>query len=443
MAKRKDRDGEDRLLAWLWLAGACRPGSVLPSTLLKFFGSPEKIYEAGEEDFDQVDTNFYGHKDALCDKELERARSVLAYCRENGIGVMTPDDYLYPEKLRAIPNKPMVLYYLGNFFDPDTTFTVGVVGTRRASNYGIHAAKRIAYDLARSGGVICSGMASGIDAAAHRAALYCDKFTVGVLGCGIDRVYPKENEALYKDVIEKGLLLTEYPPGTAPLGRNFPVRNRLISALSDAVVVVEGSETSGALITAEDAMQQGKALYAVPGSIFAADSAGSNFLLKLGAKPLLSAYDIVTDFQKKYPGLEGAVKLFRQEDKERREQDKPKKKPGVRAKIKKYAFPGLRRASEDKEPVPPAYEFIPIGDAAPREGEDGGETAAPATLPQLSDEEIAVYGRLSFEPAVPDQLLSEGQRMADLLTVLTKLEIKGLIDRAPGGKYVRRDRAEV
>lgn len=438
----KRKENEDRLLAWLWLADSCRPGSVLPSTLLKFFGSPEKIYEAGEEDFDQVDTNFYGHKEALCDKELEKARSVLRYCRENGVGLMTPDDYLYPEKLRAIPNKPLVLYYLGNFFDPDTTFTVGVVGTRRASSYGIHAAKRVSYDLARSGAVICSGLASGIDAAAHKAALYCEKFTVGILGCGIDRIYPKENEALYAEVIEKGLVLTEYPPGTPPLGRNFPVRNRLISALSDAVVVVEGGETSGALITAEDALRQGKALYAVPGSIFAADSAGSNFLLKIGAKPLLSAYDIVTDFQKKYPALESSVKLFCSEDKERRqEKKKAKKEPGVREKIKKYAFPGLKRASEDKEPVPPAYEFIPIGDVVPRDGEDGA-SPLPVTLPQLSEEEIAVYGRLSFDPVFPDQLLSEGQRMADLLSVLTKLEIKGLVTRAPGGKFVRRDRAE-
>ncbi len=434
--KRKERENEDRLLSWLWLAGACRPGSVLPSTLLKFFGSPEKIYEAGEEDFDQVDTNFYGHKETLCDKELEKARSILSYCRENGVGIMTPDDYLYPEKLRSIPNKPLVLYYLGNFFDPDTTFTVGVVGTRRASTYGIHAAKRIAYDLARSGAVICSGMAAGIDAAAHRAALYCGKFTVGILGCGIDRVYPKENEALYAETIEKGLVLTEYPPGTPPLGRNFPVRNRLIAALSDAVAVIEGGEESGALITAEDAMRQGKALYTVPGSIFASDSAGSNFLLKLGAKPLLSAYDIVSDFQRKYPGLEGAVKLFRQEDRDRREAPKSKKEPSVRAKIKKYAFPGLKRVSEEKEPVPPAYEFIPLDEAAPKE--DG----ASLTLPQLSEEEIAVYQRLSFDPVTPDQLLGEGERMADLLKTLTKLEIKGLIDRSPGGKFVRRDRAE-
>ncbi|MBQ3866618.1 MAG: DNA-processing protein DprA [Clostridia bacterium] len=440
--KRDEKQSDDRLLSWLWLSGACRPGSVLPSTLLKFFGSPEKIYEAGEEDLDQVDTNFYGHEENLCDKDLEKARSILSYCRENGVGIMTPDDFLYPEKLRAIPNKPIVLYYLGNFFDPDTTFTVGVVGTRRASPYGVHAAKRISYDLARSGAAICSGLAAGIDAAAHRAALYCGAFTVGVLGCGIDRVYPKENEGLYAEVIEKGLVMTEYPPGTVPAGRNFPVRNRLISALSDAVAVIEGGETSGALITAEDALQQGKALYAVPGSIFAADSAGSNFLLKVGAKPLLSAYDVIHDFQQKYPGLEGSVKLFRKEAEERAAKKavkKKKKEPTVRDKIKKYAFPGLKRADEDKEPVPPAYEFIPISDVAPAE-EEGAP--APVSLPQLSEEERALYARILFDPVSPDQLVGEGESVSEVLPILTKLEIRGLVTRAPGGRFVRTDRAE-
>ncbi|MBQ3076134.1 MAG: DNA-protecting protein DprA, partial [Clostridia bacterium] len=169
-------------------------------------------------------------------------------------------------------------------------------------------------DLARSGAVIVSGLATGIDAAAHRAALYHGSFTVGILGCGIDKVYPKENAELYEEVIRDGLLMTEYPPGTAPMGRNFPVRNRLISALSDAVCVDEGSEQSGSLITAEDALKQGKALYAVPGSIFARESAGSNFLLRIGAKPCLSAYDLVEDFRTRYPSLEGAVALFKKEE---------------------------------------------------------------------------------------------------------------------------------
>lgn len=442
---------KDRRLLWMWLSLACRPGSVLPSTLLKFFGSPETIYEAGEEEFDAVDTNFYGHKEELCNKDLERAETILKYCKDNRIGIATPEDYFYPQRFRALPNKPMVLYYLGNFCDFDNRFTVAVVGSREPSEYGIHAAKRISYDLARAGAVIASGMASGIDSAAHRAALYNESFTVGILGCGIDRVYPKENTELYEQVIRKGLLMTEYPPGTPPVGRNFPVRNRLISAISDAVCVIEGSEQSGSLITAEDALKQEKGLYAVPGSIFAASSVGSNFLLKVGAKPCLSAYDIVEDYRRSYPELKGALPLFGKS--EAKEKTPPKKKkPDLKKKLRGYLFPGSERADEEK-PIPPEYEFVMVDDAirereareqTEKEAKESEKTKerASAALPDLAPDEWRVYSRLTFEPVLADVLLQEGEKISDLLKILTKLEIKGLVQKVAGGKYLLTDRAE-
>ncbi len=423
----------DNILYWLWLSLACRPGSVLPSTLLKYFGSPEKIYHASEEELKEVDTNFYGHEKDLADKDLERAKSVLNYCRKNKVGIATPDDYFYPECFRVIPNKPMVIYYLGNFCDLDNRLTVGVVGSRRPSEYGLHAAKRLSYDLARAGAVIVSGMALGVDGAAHRAALYHGSFTVGVLGCGIDRVYPEENRNLFENVIRDGLLLTEYPPGTAPLGRNFPVRNRLISALSDAVLVIEGSELSGSLITAEDALKQGKKLYSVPGSIFSRGSAGSNFLLKAGAVPCLSAYDIIEDFRLRYPALKEALSLFGKED----EPTRKKKNPEIKKKAKNYVFPGSKR-KEEKEAVPPEYEFISIDEVK----EDRDESAPRAVLPTLSQEEREIYTAIGYEPVAADLLVGDGKSVSDLMRILTKLEIKGLVRKAPGGKYVLCDRAE-
>lgn len=427
---------DKELLLWLWLSIACRPGSVLPSTLLKFFGSPQKIYEAEIEDLEQVDTPFYGHEKDLMDKNLDRAKNILSYCRKNKIGIMTPEDYFYPDAFRVLPNKPIVLYYLGNFCDFDTRFCVGVVGSRTPSRYGLHAAKRISYDLCRSGAVIVSGMANGIDGAAHRAALYNGSFTVGVLGCGIDRVYPKENASLYEEVIRNGLVVTEYPPGTAPLGRNFPVRNRLISALSDAVCVIEGSEQSGALITAEDAMKQGKGLYTVPGSIFARCSAGSNFLLKVGAKPCLSAYDIIEDYRIKYPSLKGALPLF---GKAEEEKPKPKKKASLKKKIRGYIFSGSQRTEEEKDPVPPKFDFIFIdGDA---EKKEKAPLEAPA-LPNLSEEEREIYSSLGYEPVLVDRLVTSERKASEVMQILTKLEIKGLVRKVPGGKYVLSDRAE-
>lgn len=438
---------DKELLYWLWLSLACRPGSALPSTLLKFFGSPKKIYEATEEDFGQLDVPFYGHEKELCDKSLDRAKDILSWCKKEKVGIATPDDYFYPDAFRVLPNKPMVLYYLGNFCDFENRFTVGVVGTRHPSNYGIHAAKRIAYDLARSGAVIVSGIALGIDAAAHRAALYHESFTVGIIGCGIDKVYPKENAELYEEIIRNGLVMTEYPPGTAPMGKNFPVRNRLIAALSDAVCVVEGSEQSGSLITAEDALKQGKALYAVPGSIFARESAGSNFLLRVGAKPCLSAYDMVEEFRTRYPYLEGAVALFAKNDVKQKKQTK-KKSPDLKKKIRSYIFPGSARAEEEKA-VPDEYEFVLIDEsgtapanAASEEPKEKSDLRS-SCLPQLSPEERAVYSALGYEPVLADSLVSEELSTSALLRILTKLEIKGLVRKVPGGKYVLTDRAEM
>lgn len=435
------------LIYWLWLSLACRPGSALPSTLLKFFGSPKKVYEAGEEEFSELDIPFYGHEKELCDKSLDRAREILSWCKKEKVGIVTPEDYFYPDAFRVLPNKPMVLYYLGNFCDFDNRFTVGVVGTRHPSNYGIHAAKRISYDLARSGAVIVSGLATGIDAAAHRAALYHGSFTVGIIGCGIDKVYPKENAELYEEVIRGGLLMTEYPPGTAPMGKNFPVRNRLISALSDAVCVIEGSEQSGSLITAEDALKQGKGLYAVPGSIFARESAGSNFLLRIGAKPCLSAYDLIEDFRSRYPSLEGAVALFKSDEIRQKKKTEKKKAPDLKKKIRSYVFPGSDRGNEEK-PLPEEFEFILIdesGKEALNENEKTGKKSE-AQLPcltKLSPEERAVYSALGYEPVNADSLVSEELSVAALLRILTKLEMKGLVRKAPGGKYVLTDRAEI
>ncbi len=433
---------EKELLYWLWLSLSCRPGSALPSTLLKYFGSPERIWAASEEELAEVDTPFYGHEKELCEKDLSRAKDILAYCKKEKIGILTPEDHFYPDRFRSLPNKPIVIYYLGNFCDFDNRFVVGVVGSRHPSDYGIHAAKRISYDLSRSGAVIVSGMASGIDSAAHRAALYHGGFTVGIIGCGIDRVYPKENAPLYEEVIQKGLLMTEYPPGTAPIGKNFPVRNRLIAALSDAVCVMEGSEQSGSLITAEDALKQKKALYTVPGSIFARESAGSNFLLKVGAKPCLSAYDLIEDHRAKYPYLTGALSLFGKREKA------PKKeaKPNLKKKIRSYIFPGAGRSEEEKV-IPQEYEFISISDSPLPEAEEREvnktKEAKSVLVMDLSEEERQVYSALGYEPVAADTLVDETLSAAAVLRILTKLEIKGLVQKAPGGKYVLLDRAEV
>lgn len=209
---------------------------------------------------------------------------------------LTPDDPAYPPALRDITNPPETLYLRGTLEPPDRV-AVAIVGARRASAYGISVAEWLGRELARRRVTIVSGMARGIDAAAHRGALAAGGRTIAVLGCGPDRVYPAEHEALMLDIIDSGAVLTEFPPGTPPLPYQFLQRNRIISGLSLGVVVVEGRARSGALATADYALDQGREVFAVPGSIFADTSHLPNQLIQEGANPVTSVDDILSQLR--------------------------------------------------------------------------------------------------------------------------------------------------
>ncbi len=220
------------------------------------------------------------------DQEFERVSKA-------GARVLTWDDAEYPPLLRALPEAPFVLYVKGQLTESDRTWTVAIVGTRKASAYGRQAAETLAADLARSGVTVVSGLALGIDAAAHEAALKAGGRTIGVLACGIDQVYPPSHVKLAARIVEQGALLTETPVGSPPEAGNFPARNRIISGLSLGTIVVEAGETSGALITADRALEQGREVFAVPGNIFARSSLGTNKLLKEGATLITGAQDVL------------------------------------------------------------------------------------------------------------------------------------------------------
>jgi len=209
----------------------------------------------------------------------------------------------YPELLKHIDTAPLVLFYRGN---PGvlTEKSLGIIGSRRATSYGLNAAYVIAGDLARAGYCIVSGMARGIDSHAHRSALDAGGTTCAVLGCGTDIAYPPENKSLMEEIIEKGVLVSEYPPETLPLGQNFPARNRIISGLSKGLLVVEAGKRSGTLITANFALEQGRDVYAVPGSIFSLKSAGTNDLIKDGAIVVTSSDDILKQYS-------GSLQLYK------------------------------------------------------------------------------------------------------------------------------------
>lgn len=216
----------------------------------------------------------------------------LARMGSQGIQILTWDDELYPPRLKEIDQPPPVLYVRGSLTAEDA-WAVAIVGTRRVSAYGRQVAEELAAYLASNGVTVISGLARGVDGSAHQAALKAGGRTIAVLGCGVDRIYPPEHTQLAEKIIASGALLSDYAPGTPPDASNFPPRNRIISGLSMATVVVEAGETSGALITAQFAVDQGREVFAVPGNILAAQSKGTNRLIAQGAHPMLSAHDLL------------------------------------------------------------------------------------------------------------------------------------------------------
>jgi DNA processing protein len=219
-------------------------------------------------------------------------KKVMAGIGAQGIDILTWEDDLYPSRLKDIDQPPPVLYVRGTLTNEDA-WAVAVVGTRRVSAYGRQVADELAAYLANNGVTVISGLARGVDAIAHQSALKAGGRTIAVLGCGVDRIYPPEHAQLASRIISSGALLSDYPPGTAPDAANFPPRNRIISGLAMATVVVEAGETSGALITAQFAADQGREVFAVPGNILAPQSKGTNRLIAQGAHPMLSARDLL------------------------------------------------------------------------------------------------------------------------------------------------------
>jgi DNA processing protein len=233
----------------------------------------------------------------LC-QQVERIRSdvcldtLIDDLHTAGIQILTWDDPAYPDRLRQINQSPFVLYLKGTLLEEDR-WSVAVVGARRYSSYGQQVAESITGTLAEQGITIISGLARGIDGIAHQQALAVRGRTIAVLGSGVDKIYPPEHGKLAESISQQGALISDYPPGTPPDGSNFPPRNRIISALSKAVLVIEAGEKSGALITATYAAEQGKEVFAVPGKITSPLSRGSNRLIKIGAHPLLEVQDVL------------------------------------------------------------------------------------------------------------------------------------------------------
>ena len=234
-------------------------------------------------------------------KDIKFTDKVLSGCDETGCRMITLQDSAYPDRLRNIYDPPLVLYVKGNLPYIDDEPVVGVVGTRKCTPYGITTAEKVGYDLSRHGIIVVTGIAKGIDTAATGGALRGGSQVIGVIGSGIDVIYPPENKSVFDDILSFGAIISEYPPGTPAVKTHFPARNRIISGISLGVAVIEAPLKSGALITASRALEQGRDVFSLPGNVDAAACEGSNALLREGAIPFISAEDIIDEYIELYP----------------------------------------------------------------------------------------------------------------------------------------------
>lgn len=395
------------LIHWIWLSQLSKVTARQKIELLKIFHDPEEIYGAGEEALVQVEGMTAPAVQVLCNKDLTNARSVLKDCSEKSISILTFGDSAYPYRLKNMEDPPLVLYYKGCLPDWETAPAIGVVGTRKASAYGLQTACELGCEIADCGALLVSGGADGIDTQAMEGALQAGKKVVAVLGFGADVVYPAINRELFQRVEKQGCLLTEYIPGTPPYAWNFPKRNRIISGLSVGVLVVEAPVKSGALSTARHAMEQGRDVFVVPGNINNPCCAGSNELLRERAIPVFKGWDVVREYEGLYPDV-----------------------------IRRSTQPGFTDFAVAQAPLYP--------DPLPKQRKqadnksiDKQEKSRYSVLesekPDLTPEEQEVVSLLSDKPCPVDAVMANSQLPAGkVLSILTVLALKGVVKNHPG-----------
>lgn len=272
-------------------------GPIRFEKLREYFGSAVTILKATGDQLRQV--SGIGEEVSNSIRNWEREVDLAAELKlvgDAGARVLIAADAEYPPLLREIADPPIVLYVLGTLIEQDHRCGIGIVGARMASHYALEAAKKLSYQLAYSGLTIYSGLARGIDTAAHQAALAAKGRTVAVLGSGLGKLYPRENELLAEKITHSGAVISEFPMKTSPSKQSFPKRNRIISGCAFGVLVVEAGAHSGALISAHQALEQGRSLYAIPGRIDYPMAIGSNRLIQQGAKLVMEAADVLNDF---------------------------------------------------------------------------------------------------------------------------------------------------
>ncbi len=435
---------EDKKLYWLWLQKSLGFGAKIRD-LISYYGDAKNFYEAGEASWRS--SGFFGpdhfeispSKIEKCKRTLLKdGEIILRQCEENGIEVITPDSPYYPFNLKLIADYPAVLFVRGDLSCLNESLSVAVIGTRHPSQYGITSAEILSRDLAKKGALIVSGGALGIDSIAHKSALFEGAKTVLVLGCGHLAKYLSENEPLRIEVSEHGAVISEYPPMTQSYPSLFPMRNRIISGLSKGVLIVEAGEKSGTLNTARHAKEQGRDIFAVPGDITSMAYAGSNKLIREGAKAVFSANDIIDYY---IFSLEAIKEI---ETAEKTEPSNPfdgidrfpygepkKKKTKAKSKAKITEKKKEKANTEEKPGLEKAEKIIEKEEKTTEE-----KIFSNFIAESVSEDANLVYNYMSGEENTLDEIARDCALTArKVLIALTELEMKGVIVSCGAGRY--------
>jgi DNA processing protein len=414
----------------LWLATRKYLPPQRGAELLGYFGTAEAAYFAGEPEYRPLRIP-QGLRQSLLDKSMDGVQTILERCDQLGVRILTCMDAGYPDRLLQLRDYPLVLYVLGRDFRFDEELTIAMVGARKCTRYGMDMAGRIGLELARSGALVISGIAQGIDSAAVRGALRGGGRAVSVLGCGVDVHYPPSSEDLYRELAVTGALISEYPPGTPVVGAHFPVRNRIISGLSVGVTAVEAAAgRSGTLITALLALDQGRDLFAVPGPANAPMSAGTNRLISRGeARLVQNARDILEEYRDRYPGRLRDLPLLPEWE--------------ARRCLAGGSLPEeIRPPQGDKTQAPPqSSPHKPGPEPAPASPPEQREEEQLPVLEAkrwraMADQEREILTVLARESLTADELLERLDMNArQVNTSLTVLHSQGILRELPGRRF--------
>lgn len=462
----------------VWIAESLGQGNLLASKIAENF-SAKSVYEGC---LDEIEDDSLFTEDemkriskALRRRSLTHAEEIVDRCEKLGISIVTYESADYPSPLRTLRDMPVVLYVRGKLPDCNNNMLTAVVGTRSMTEYGRRIAYSLGAGLAFGGSIVVSGMALGADSMALIGALENGGRTIAVLGSGVDVIYPREHKEIYNRILSKGAVISEYPPGTPPSGSHFPVRNRIMSGLSDATVVVEADAKSGALITARNAVKQGRKLFAVPGKVGDPGAEGTNMLICDGAIPVTTAEDILIEFEFMYKGqisvahahskLHGLDmntlssdamyrarigssighsnyvgngsyggrlrSVMHNQIEPKHEDTSPAVNKPAQAKTQKNTQPAQVDAAVKKQKNEKTIK-------EPKKTPKKVIAAKKIELDLLDEEDIKVYNKMKPNvPTLPDELVDAETSISDIMSALPVLEMAGAVESGGGGYFMR------